>query len=242
MKKIFSYLTLTLLATVIIASCLIFIDYLVTRQDRLDHDYDYNNMISLKDAFLRYEDKNGSLPEKIEDLVPEYVAEPMIFSSQCWKDKINPVLEEKFKYVYDKEKRLISEQAPHQVKGLWSRKAPLRSLVVPVLQKPDDPEKKEPGVEPVGVEVEIKPEPIGVEVEIKPEPVEKKKLVLEQPEKDVKPVYLHMRLAAQIIEGRGFLFTELWLAGEKRSDCKWRSIYNQSGGNCEQYCTAERIW
>ena len=122
---------LLVLALLVLAGWLVWHDHVITRPCRLDVAACYDNMVSVGDALLLYEKQHGSLPARLDDLVPQYVSEPMIYCRENWKNTTAPRLDTAFKYAYDPAHRRLADRQPHAVKGLWSRHASVRSRTLP---------------------------------------------------------------------------------------------------------------
>lgn len=126
------FLIAAFLLVILVGAIALYIDHEMTRPHRLDLDACFNNMVKVSDALLRYEKRHGVLPRRLEELVPEYVSEQMIYCRECWKQGERLELPQKYRYVYRPEERLLADSAPHRVKGVISRDAEIRRYSIPV--------------------------------------------------------------------------------------------------------------
>ena len=102
---------------------LVVVDRLASRADRIRYEARKNDLVSARDAVLRYEHDNRRLPERLDDLVPLYLREDQLV------DVI--VNDGRALYAYDPGKRTIAMASAFPVHGLVSRMYPPVEMDLP---------------------------------------------------------------------------------------------------------------
>lgn len=111
-------------------------DRVLSRADRIEFSLLVNDLVSVRDALLRYEFEKGVLPESMQALVPKYLRSDQIKSDV-------PL------YDYDRDQRTIGMAEEAVIKGIFTRKWPPKIFVLPELE-----------------ELRVSPEPADLAVEL----------------------------------------------------------------------------
>jgi len=113
---------------VALAVCLIVVDRLASRADRIRYARREAALISVRDEVLRYQRDHGRLPASLRDLAPRYLREDQLIEDIASGDK-HPF------YRYDPEEHVIALASPFPVRGLVTRLLPPLAMDLP----PPDP-------------------------------------------------------------------------------------------------------
>ncbi|MEK7269891.1 MAG: PA14 domain-containing protein [Planctomycetota bacterium] len=109
-------------------------DRILSRPDRIGVAACSENLVSVSDAILLHEKQRGETPKTLDDLVPGTLSEPMAFCALCREAAGEGALEApdpKRKIRWDPAMRRLSDSAPHRIRGLFTRDAPLVTRTVP---------------------------------------------------------------------------------------------------------------
>lgn len=123
---------------VVVAAGAIYLDREMSRPDRIWLARCADRLVEVSDAILLYEKRNGRLPEKLGDLVPEYLSEPMVWCPVLREAAPEPPSEGsvfvsgvKAGYEWDPVQRRLRDSLPHRIRGLVGRKAAPVAHIVP---------------------------------------------------------------------------------------------------------------
>ncbi len=137
-----------------LAGTLYVLDKIISRPARIEFARREDDLQTVRDAVMRCEYENGSLPDSLDSLVPRYLRESQVTSGG------RPL------YVYSREKRSVAMAEGATIRGIVSREWPPIEFVMPPLPARAEP-KPVDQPEPVLIP---EPEPAS---ELAPPPVKK---------------------------------------------------------------------
>ena len=110
---------LVLVASATLAAGAYVADKLISRPDRIEFERRRVALVYARDALLRYEYREGRLPDSLDDLIPAYITRFHLYEEGTPR------------YRYGREARRIEMAAPFRIRGLLPRQRAPEGFVLP---------------------------------------------------------------------------------------------------------------